>query len=38
MKPLKICERLVSVHSNKGETVLIPFGGSGSECVAAAAF
>jgi site-specific DNA-methyltransferase (adenine-specific) len=36
MKPLKICERLVEVHSRRGESVLIPFGGSGSECVAAA--
>ena len=33
MKPLKICERLVDVHSSRGETVLVPFGGSGSECV-----
>ena len=37
MKPLKISERLVEVHSHRGNTVLIPFGGSGSECVAAAA-
>ena len=37
MKPLKICERLVEVHSNRTETVVIPFGGSGSECVSAAA-
>jgi hypothetical protein len=37
MKPLKICERLIAVHSNVGETVLVPFGGSGSEVVAAAA-
>ena len=36
MKPLKICERLVEVHSRPGELVLIPFGGSGSECVSAA--
>ena len=35
MKPLKICERLVQVHSARGEVVVIPFGGSGSECVAA---
>ena len=37
MKPLKICERLVLVHSNPGDTVVVPFGGSGSECVSTAA-
>lgn len=36
MKPLKLCERLVLVHSNRGDRVLVPFGGSGSEVVAAA--
>lgn len=36
MKPLAICERLVRVHSRRGDRVLIPFGGSGSEVVAAA--
>ena len=36
MKPLRLCERVVAVHSNEGDTVLIPFGGSGSECCAAA--
>ncbi|KAJ1631356.1 S-adenosyl-L-methionine-dependent methyltransferase [Pavlovales sp. CCMP2436] len=36
MKPLKLCERLVRVHSNPGERVLIPFSGSGSEVVTAA--
>jgi site-specific DNA-methyltransferase (adenine-specific) len=36
MKPLKLCERLVAVHSNVGDRVVIPFGGSGSEVVAAA--
>ena len=35
MKPLRICEKLVLAHSSAGEVVLIPFGGSGSECVAA---
>jgi DNA modification methylase len=34
-KPLEICERIISVSSNEGNTVLIPFVGSGSECVAA---
>ena len=35
MKPLRLCERLVLVHSNPGDTVLVPFGGSGSELLAA---
>ena len=34
MKPLRICDRVVGIHSNLGDTVLVPFGGSGSECVA----
>ena len=33
-KPLSISERLVEHFSAPGETVLIPFAGSGSECVA----
>ena len=36
MKPLALCERLVKVHSNPGDLVLVPFAGSGSELVAAA--
>lgn len=36
MKPLKLCERIVAVHSNPGDLVVVPFGGSGSEVVAAA--
>jgi len=36
MKPLQICERIVKVHSDAGGCVLVPFGGSGSEVVAAA--
>lgn len=36
MKPLKLCERIVGVHSHEADCVLVPFGGSGSECVAAA--
>lgn len=36
MKPLGLCERLLRVHSNPGDTVLVPFGGSGSELLAAA--
>ena len=36
MKPLPLCERLIKVHSNRGDTILVPFAGSGSECIAAA--
>ncbi len=35
-KPLSISKRIVRHFSNPGDTVLIPFAGSGSECVAAA--
>ena len=35
MKPLDLCARLVRVHSNPDDTVLVPFAGSGSELVAA---
>lgn len=34
-KPLAICDRVVRLGSNEGDTVLIPFTGSGSECVSA---
>jgi site-specific DNA-methyltransferase (adenine-specific) len=34
-KPLEICERIVKGHSDKGDIILVPFAGSGSECVAA---
>ena len=34
-KPLSISTRLVKHFSNDGEVVLVPFAGSGSECVAA---
>ena len=33
MKPLALCERLVKAHSNAGDTVVVPFAGSGSELV-----
>ena len=33
-KPLSISSRIVDHFSNPGDTVLIPFAGSGSECVA----
>lgn len=34
-KPLAICDRIINHFSNEGDTVLIPFCGSGSECVSA---
>ncbi|MCX6751080.1 MAG: site-specific DNA-methyltransferase, partial [Candidatus Pacearchaeota archaeon] len=34
-KPLAICDRIIKHFSNKGDLVLIPFAGSGSECVSA---
>src|SRR5690606_9753542 len=34
-KPLSISRRIVKHFSNPGDTVLVPFTGSGSECVAA---
>jgi DNA modification methylase len=36
MKPLALCEHLVKLHSNRGDVVLVPFAGSGSEMVAGA--
>ena len=35
MKPLALCERLVKVHSNEEDVVLVPFAGSGSELLMA---
>jgi site-specific DNA-methyltransferase (adenine-specific)/adenine-specific DNA-methyltransferase len=35
-KPLSISQRIVSHFSNPGDLVLVPFAGSGSECLAAA--
>lgn len=35
-KPLSISTRIVRHFSNKNDTVLVPFAGSGTECVAAA--
>lgn len=34
-KPLRICERLILATSNIGDVILVPFAGSGSECIAA---
>ena len=36
-KPLAICDRIINHFSNKGDLILIPFAGSGSECVSAKA-
>lgn len=36
MKPLKLCERLIKVHSNPKDLVVIPFAGSGSELLSVA--
>jgi len=34
-KPLALCDRIVKHFSDEGDLVLIPFAGSGSECVSA---
>lgn len=34
-KPLAICDKIIQHFSNEGDLVLIPFCGSGSECVSA---
>jgi len=36
-KPLALCEHLVKLHSSAGDRVFVPFAGSGSEMLAAAA-
>ena len=36
MKPLKLCAHLIGLHSNPGDTVFVPFVGSGSELLSAA--
>lgn len=33
-KPLEICERIILASSDAGDTVFIPFAGSGSEIIA----
>jgi DNA modification methylase len=33
MKPLSVCDRIVNAHSNKGDLVVVPFAGSGSEMI-----
>jgi DNA modification methylase len=34
-KPLQICDRIIKHFSNKDDLILVPFAGSGSECVSA---
>ncbi|MCE1168212.1 MAG: site-specific DNA-methyltransferase [Sphingobacteriia bacterium] len=34
-KPVAICDKIINHFSNENDTVLIPFAGSGSECVSA---
>lgn len=34
-KPLALCNRIINHFSNPGDIVLVPFAGSGSECVSA---
>lgn len=36
-KPIAICDKIIKHFSNIGDTILIPFAGSGSECVSAKA-
>ena len=36
MKPMPLAERLINVHTNAGDTVVVPFAGSGSELLVAA--
>jgi site-specific DNA-methyltransferase (adenine-specific) len=35
VKAFSLCNRLIQTHSNEGETVFIPFAGSGSEIISA---
>ena len=35
MKPLALCERLIAAHTNRGDIVVVPFAGSGSEMLSA---
>lgn len=35
IKAIKLCDRLIKTHSNEGDKLLIPFGGSGSEFISA---
>jgi len=34
-KPLKVCKRMISLTSKKGDLILSPFAGAGTECLAA---
>lgn len=35
IKAIKLCDRIIKTHSNEGDKILIPFGGSGSEFISA---
>ncbi|HDR9189337.1 TPA: site-specific DNA-methyltransferase [Burkholderia vietnamiensis] len=35
VKAQKLCDRIIETHSNEGDTVLVPFVGSGSEIISA---
>lgn len=35
VKALKLCDRIIQTHSNKGDNIFIPFIGSGSEVISA---
>lgn len=35
IKAIKLCDRLIETHSNEGDRILVPFGGSGSEFISA---
>jgi DNA modification methylase len=34
-KPIRLCQRMIVASTQQGEVVLVPFAGTGSECVAA---
>jgi DNA modification methylase len=34
-KPIRLCQRMIVASTQQGELVLVPFAGTGSECVAA---
>ena len=36
VKAIKLCDRIIKTHSNEGDTIYIPFMGSGSEVISAA--
>lgn len=34
-KPIRLLNRMLSISAKKGDTLLVPFGGSGADCIAA---